>query len=141
MLTWYSATWPSASLTRWSLIQAAVTPRRVLVARSSPWRIASSKLCGEVAEISVTRATAMAGVLRDRWRPGPPGPGARSTWPAPRGAAGAQDGRAEPAAQAEPNDDCHAQAEPGMKDNRHQHPRQGEPTSNRQALQRQRDEP
>src|SRR5215218_265151 len=59
MLTWYSAIWPSASLTRWSLIQAEVTPRRVLVARSRPWRIASSKLCGEVEEISVTRATAI----------------------------------------------------------------------------------
>src|SRR6476619_4326493 len=59
MLTWYSVTWPFSSLTRWSLIQAAVTPRRVLVARSRPCRIASSKLCGEVAEHSVTRATAM----------------------------------------------------------------------------------
>src|SRR5215217_3235971 len=83
MLTWYSATWPFSSLTRWSLIQAAVTPRRVLVARSSPWRMASSKLEVEVAEISVTRATAMVGVLRDQWWPGPRGTGAGSTWPGP----------------------------------------------------------
>src|SRR5215218_5235852 len=47
-------------MTRWSWIQAAVTPRRVLVARSMPCLIASSKLCGEVEEISVTRATDMA---------------------------------------------------------------------------------
>jgi hypothetical protein len=33
------------------------------VARSRPWRIASSKLCGEVAEISLTRATDMVEVL------------------------------------------------------------------------------
>jgi hypothetical protein len=52
MLTWYSTIWPFSSLTRWSLIQAALTLRKVLVARSRPWRIASSKLCGEVAEIS-----------------------------------------------------------------------------------------
>ena len=42
-----------------SLIQAAVTPRRVFVARSRPWRMASSKLEVEVEEISVTRATAI----------------------------------------------------------------------------------
>jgi hypothetical protein len=48
MLTWYSATWPFSSLTRWSLIQAEVTPRRVLVARSRPCRMASSKLEVEV---------------------------------------------------------------------------------------------
>src|SRR4029450_13988500 len=47
-------------MTRWSWIQAAVTPRRVLVARSMPCLTASSKLCGEVEEISVTRATDMA---------------------------------------------------------------------------------
>ena len=44
MLTWYSVTLQSASLTRWSLIQAEVTPRKVLVARSRPCRRASSKL-------------------------------------------------------------------------------------------------
>jgi hypothetical protein len=47
------------------LIQAEVTPRRLLVARSSPCRIASSKLWLEVAEVSVTRAMDMA-VLPER---------------------------------------------------------------------------
>ena len=39
MLTWYSAIRLFANFTRWSVIQAAVTPRRVWVARSRPWRI------------------------------------------------------------------------------------------------------
>src|SRR5687768_15484114 len=64
MLTWYAVTLPSWSLTCCSLIQAEVTPRRVLVARSSPCRMASSKLCSEVAEISVTRATDIAGQIQ-----------------------------------------------------------------------------
>ena len=46
---------PSSTSTFCSLTRAAVTPRRVCEARSTPSRIASSKLVSDLAEISVTR--------------------------------------------------------------------------------------
>lgn len=68
MLTWYSVALPSVTLTCCSLIQAALTLRRVWLARLMPVFTASSKLFGEVALISVTRATDMFR-LQGGWTP------------------------------------------------------------------------
>ena len=59
MLTWYSVMAPSRTRTCCSLIQALRTLRRVLLARSIPCTMASSKLFFEVELISETFAIDM----------------------------------------------------------------------------------
>src|SRR5207302_5428150 len=56
-LTLYATTFPFSTSASCSLTQALLTFRSVSLARSMPWTIASSKLFGEVALISTTRAT------------------------------------------------------------------------------------
>src|SRR5205823_13777475 len=58
-LAWNSRAPPRPTFTRSSFTQAPRTPRSVFVARSIPWRMASSKDWLEVQESSVTRATDM----------------------------------------------------------------------------------
>ena len=57
MFTLYAEIFPSSTMTFMSLIQALSTLRRVLVARRTPYLIASSKLWSDVALSSVTLAT------------------------------------------------------------------------------------
>jgi hypothetical protein len=57
MLTLYAAISSFSIITFMSLIHALSTLRRVLVARSTPWLTASSKLSSDVALNSITRAT------------------------------------------------------------------------------------
>ena len=62
-LTLNSIIWLSSTATRCSRSLKPVMPRNVLVARSNPTRTASSKLTGEAAMISVTRATLLSATL------------------------------------------------------------------------------
>src|SRR6056297_1953085 len=63
-LTLNSVILPSSIITFWSLTQALLIPRNVSEARSMPCLVASSKLLGDVAEISVTRAIDMVSSFR-----------------------------------------------------------------------------